>query len=491
MTPEAREQLDRMFNPRGLALFGGVSTVLSFGQLVGLSQIRYGYKGGFYPISQKGGEIAGFKIYKRLSEVKGPVDLAAVSVPAKAVPGVLRDCLDRGVAGAQIHSAGFSETGEPEGAALEAQVTRIAGKGLRVLGPNCFGIHSPRGGITLLPGHRFSNETGPLALISQSGGVATDFGYEAQFMGLGLSKVISFGNGCDLDAAALLDYLADDSETGYIAAYLEGMEDGRRFLEILRSVTAKKPVVVWKAGLTPLGGRAALSHTGSMAGEDMVWEGALTQAGAVSVQGLDQMMDTLVALNYLKDKGTRIALLNGGGAIGVFSSDLAYRWGLEVPSFSRKTQQRLKAFFPAPGNSVANPLDTGSPALPMETVQALAREILTREPVDLLIIIMLLRTLEVDMPAFFEMNDQEPPPGGTYLQGLVAPLSELKEETGKDLVMVLDNRTYQAEDVEVEAVARQMRKRFQDVGIPVYSSAERALRGISYALTARLSHKNK
>ena len=262
------------------------------------------------------------------------------------------------------------------------------------------------------------------------------------------------------------------------------------WLMILRRATSLPIWKVWRTGGGFWGFSEALSHTGSMAGEDMVWEGALTQAGAVSVQGLDQMMDTLVALNYLKNKGRRIALLGGGGAIGVFSSDLAYRWGLEVPSFSRKTQQRLKAFFPAPGNSVANPLDTGSPALPMETVQALAREILTREPVDLLIIIMLLRTLEVDMPAFFEMNDQEPPPRGTYLQGLVEPLSELMEETGKDLVMVLDNRTYQAEDVEVEAVSRQMRKRFQDVRIPVYSSAERALRGISYALTARLSHKN-
>jgi len=319
--------------------------------------------------------------------------------------------------------------------------------------------------------------------------VATEFGYEAQFMGLGLSKVISYGNGCDLDAVELLDYLADDPETGYIAAYLEGVRDGRRFLEILRSVTPKKPVVIWKAGLTPLGGRAALSHTGSMAGEDMVWEGVLTQAGAASVQGLDQMMDTLVALKYLRNRDRRIALLGGGGALGVFSSDLAYRWGLEVPSFSRKTQQRLKAFFPAPGNSVANPLDTGSPALPMETVQALAREILTREPVGVLIIIMLLRTLEVDLPTFSEMNEQEPPPRGSYLQSLVEPLARLREETGKDLVMVLDNRTYQPEDVGVEAVSRQMRQRFQDVGIPVYSSAERALRGISYALTTRLSHK--
>jgi acyl-CoA synthetase (NDP forming) len=471
-----------MFNPRGMAMFGGVSTPFSFGQLVVLSQIRYGYKGGLFPISQKGGEISGFKIYRHLSEVNGPVDLAQVSVPAQAVPAVLQDCLNHGVAGVQIHSAGFSETGEKEGTALEAEVARIGAKGLRILGPNCFGIHSPRGGITLLPGHGFSKEPGPVALISQSGGVATEFGYEAQFMGLGLSKVISYGNGCDLDAAELLDYLADDPETGYVAAYLEGVRDGRRFLQILRRVTPKKPVVIWKAGLTPLGGRAALSHTGSMAGKDRVWEAVLTQAGAASVKGLDQMMDTLVALKYLKNRGGRIALLGGGGAIGVFSSDRAYRWGLEIPKFSEKTQKRLKVFFPAPGNSMANPLDTGSPAVPMETIQALAREILTREPVDVLIIIMLLRTLEVDIPTFAEMNQQDPPPGGSYLQSLVEPLVQLREETGKDLVMVLVNRTYKPEDVGVEALSRQIRQRFQDEGIPVYSSAERALRGISYAL---------
>ena len=225
-----------------------------------------------------------------------------------------------------------------------------------------------------------------------------------------------------------------------------------------------------------------MSHTGSLAGEDMVWKGVLTQCGAASVQGLDQMMDTLVALNYLKNRGRRIALLGGGGAIGVFSSDRAYRWGLEIPRFSEKTQKRLKVFFPAPGNSMANPLDTGSPAVPMETIQALAREILTREPVDVLIIIMLLRTLEVDLPTFAEMNQQEPPPPGSYLQSLVNPLAQLREETGKDLVMVLDNRTYQPEDVGVEAVSRQVRQQLQEVGIPVYSSAERALRGISYAL---------
>lgn len=474
-----------MFNPRGVALFGGISTPASFGQLILVSQLRYGFKGKLYPISKKGGETAGVKIYERLSQVDGPVDLASISVPAKAVPGILLDCLNHDVAGVQIHSSGFAETGEREGVALEAEIVRIAAKGIRVVGPNCFGIHTPRGGITLLPGFDFSREPGPVAMISQSGGVATDFGHEAPSLGLGLSKVISFGNGCDLEAAGLLEYLADDSETGYIAAYLEGISDGRRFLDVVRRTTLEKPVVIWKGGLTPLGGRAALSHTGSMGGETNVWTGVLAQAGATPVQGLDEMMDTLVALKYLKNKGPRIAFLGGGGAIGVFSSDLADRWGLRVPIFTQKTQKRLKKFFPTPGNSVANPLDTGSPALPKETIEALAKEILVREPVDVLIVVMLLRTLEVEMPAFYTMNGMEPAPSGSYLKGLVETLAALKRETGKDIVMVFENRAHLLEEVGVETVSREMRNRFQDEGIPVYTSTERALRGIHHALMSR------
>jgi acyl-CoA synthetase (NDP forming) len=486
--PEKRQQLDRMFNPRGLALFGGTTTVVSFGQLIALSQIQYGYQGRLYPISSKGGEMAGLRIYRNLNEVEGPVDLASISVPARAVPEILRECLNKGLAGVQIHSSGFAETGEREGAALEAEIARIASKGLRVVGPNCFGIHCPRGGITLLPGSGFSKEPGPVAMISQSGGVATDFGYEARFLGLGVSKIISFGNGCDLDAVELLDYLADDPETGYIAAYLEGVGDGRRFLDLVRKITQEKPVVIWKGGLTPLGGRAALSHTGSMGGEAKVWDGALAQAGAASVQGLDEMMDTLAALKYLKTACQKIALLGGGGAIGVFSSDLAHRRGLEIPTFSRETQKRLRKFFPAPGNSMANPLDTGTPALPVETVQALAREILIREPVDVLIIIMLLRTLEVELPLFYRMNGMEPPPVGSYLKSLVGTLAGLKKETGREVVMVLDNRAHMPEDVIVEAVSREMRGLFQAEGIAVYPSTERALRGIWHASRAM---KNK
>ena len=484
MTSEERQQLDRMFNPRGFALFGGIGTPASFGQFILLSHIRYGYRGRLYPISPKGGEIAGLKVYRRLCDVEGPVDLASISVPARAVPGVLRDCLNRRVAGAQVHSSGFGETGRVEDVALEAEVASISAQGIRVVGPNCFGIHAPRGGLTLLPGFDFCRETGPIGMISQSGGVATDVGHEAPSLGIGLSKVISFGNGCDLDAVSLLEYLAEDPETRYIAAYVEGVRDGRRFLDVLRRTTWKKPVIVWKAGLTPLGSRAAQSHTGSMAGEAGIWDGVLSQAGAAPVQGLDEMLDTLVALNYLKNMGPRIAFLGGGGAIGVFSSDLASRWGLEVPLFSPVTRKRLRHFFPTPGNSMMNPLDTGSPALPVETITALCEEILVREPVDVLIVVMLLRTLEVEMP-FYMMNSPEPLVSGSYLRALIEPLTGLKRETGKEVVMVFDNRAHLLSEAGVEAVSRGVRDRFQEAGIPVYPSTERALRGIRHALVSR------
>jgi acyl-CoA synthetase (NDP forming) len=477
-----QEKLDRLFNPRGLALFGGAGTEGSFGHRTVQSQILYGYKGNLYPISKKGGEISGFKVYKKLSDVDGPVDLAMLSLPARAVPGILRQCLAHGVAGVQIHSSGFSEVGTKEGKKLEAELVEIAAQGLRIVGPNCFGIHCPRGGFTILPGFRLSKVPGSLALISQSGGVASDFGCEAQFRGMELSKIVSYGNGCDLDATELLDYFCDDPETEIIAAYIEGVHDGRRFLDLLKKVTTKKPVVIWKAGLTPLGTRATLSHTGSMGGTAKIWQGALAQAGAVPVQGMEEMMDALTAIKYLKNVGPRISLLGGGGAIGVFSSDLAHRFGLDIPSFSQKTQKILRTYFPVPGNSMVNPLDTGTPALPIDIVKAVTREILTREPIDVLIVILLLRTLEADMPIFYKMSGAEPPPKGSYLKALLGSLVKLKEETGKDVAMVFDNKAYLPEDVFVEAVSRELQEKYQKAGIPVYDSVDRALRGISRAL---------
>ena len=324
MDADKIQKLDRMFHPRGVAVFGGVTKPGSFANMILTSLITYGYSGRVYPVSRSGGAVAGLSVLPDLGAVDGPVDLASISVPAEAVPEILEQCLSHGVPGVQIHTSGFAETGLSAGIKLQEQIEAAARRGLVVVGPNCFGLHSPAGGVTLLPGFDFSKTPGDIAMISQSGGIANDFGHDAVAAGLKISKIVSFGNGCDLEAVSLMEYLAQDNDTRFIAAYLEGVRDGRRFLEAVRAVSSKKPVIIWKGGLTPLGARATLSHTGSLGGEAAIWQGALTQAGAIQVSGLDEMVDTLIALSYFNRRGRRLALAGGGGAIGVFSSDLEF-----------------------------------------------------------------------------------------------------------------------------------------------------------------------
>ncbi|MBW2092872.1 MAG: hypothetical protein JRI34_12225, partial [Deltaproteobacteria bacterium] len=298
-----------------------------------------------------------------------------------------------------------------------------------------------------------------------------------------LSKLISYGNGCDLEAVRLLQYLAEDPETEYIAAYLEGVEDGQGFLEILKKTTPKKPVVIWKGGLTPLGSRATQSHTGSLGGQARIWEGALAQAGAVSVQGMDEVVDALMALKYLKSRGKKIALTGGGGAIGVFSCDAANRLGLEIPIFSPETQRRLHERFPTPGHSVLNPLDTGTPRLPLEMLGPMLEDILVNEPVDVLVVVMLLHAITRDLPTLVE--GPVPPASSGYLEGLLEILSRLKAETEKDMVVVFENwATNDPSEGDVDRVFREMRLQFQAEGIPVYPNTARALKGIRNAARA-------
>ena len=491
MTKKNNHPLDKIFAPRGVAVFGGINKPGAFGNLIALSLMRYGYPGKLYPISSKGGKLNGHTIYKRIEDVDGPVDLASISVPAKFVPDILRSCLQQGVAGAQIHSSGFAEMGSPEGIALQKEVAAIAREGIRVVGPNCFGIHSPRGGITLLPGADFSKTPGSVAMLSQSGGVATDFGYEARFAGVHLSKVVSFGNGCDLDAITLLDYLSTDPETDVIAAYLEGITDGHKFLETVQRVTRQKPMVIWKAGLTPPGNHATQSHTASLAGDANIWEGVLRQGHAIPVQGLDELMDALVALKYLKKPGPRIALVGGGGAIGVFSCDLSHRSGLRLDHFSAETQRRLRQFYPTPGNSMQNPLDTGSPVVPVDVIENSLEIILESEPIDILIMVFLIRPLEVEVRSFMEMVGVPAGPPGAYLEGMLPVLERLKKKSNKEIITVFENRAMTVADVGVEKTSRIIRKAYQSHGIPVFSNVERALRGIRHAVAYTSRHPGR
>ena len=485
MDAQRRQRLERMFDPRAIAIFGAVHESYKFGHMVIQSLLKYGYRGKIYPISPGGGEVFGLKVYNSLDEAGGPVDLARICVPAERVPEVMRDCIRCGVAGVEILSSGFAETGQPQGLKLQEEVVSLSQKGLPVLGPNCFGIHCPKGGVTLLPGFDFSTESGPVGLISQSGGAAVDFSQEVRMAGFAVSKVVSFGNGCDLDAVELLDYFAGDPDTRYIGAYIEGVRDGRRFAQILKDLTPRKPVLVWKGGLTPPGRKSALSHTGSLSGEAPVWKGLLAQTGALAVDGLEEMVDTMTALVHLRRSGRNVAIAGAGGAIGVFSGDLAHRWGLELPGFGTQTQRRLAKWFSEPGSNVGNPLDTGSPVVPVEAIIDMIEAILTNERIDVLILVLLFHQLTVLVKTFAEMDGLPWQGLEAYLDTLLEAIVGIRGRTGKDVVMVMVNRANLPSNAELEGIYRVLRLRCYAKGVPFYETVERGLRAIRNASQVR------
>ncbi|MFH2130403.1 MAG: CoA-binding protein [bacterium] len=483
MNQAERDQIDRMCRPRGIAIFGNMGKLGAFAHSITCAHHRFGYTGKINLVSHKGEEALGLKIHRSLASVDGPVDLASISVPPARVPAVLEECLAYGVAGVTIHTSGFAETGG-EGVLLQKQIEAVSARGIRVIGPNCFGIYSPRGGLTFLPGFDYPQQPGKVGMVFQSGGMANDIIHEASASGIRFSKVFSFGNGCDLDAVRLVTYLADDPETEIIAAYLEGIGDGREFLRLVRRITPFKPVVIWKGGLTPFGGRMTQSHTGSMGGEAQIWKGMLAQAGAVEVHNPEAFSDTLTALSFLKKPGQRIGLMGGGGAIGVHSADITYRLGLQMPRFSADTQQKLSEILPTPGAGLGNPVDMVTPALPLDQIIQMVEEIMRRESIDVFLLVTLLHAVDVSPRAFCEMLGLAPPQSETYFETLLAALVRIKSETGKEIVSVIENRAQDLDNLDTENVLRQTRKKFQDAGLPVFATADRALLAVHHALKA-------
>ena len=239
---------EKIFHPRTLAIIGVSAEEGGFGFGAGMLKavMSMGFEGKIFPVNPKGGTIAGLNIFKSVEDIPERIDFAIIAVSARLVPEALEACREKGAAGAEILSAGFSELGNPEGKNLERQIREIAAKGIRVVGPNCFGIYCPASGLTMLPGPDLSRRTGPVAFLAQSGGMAIDFAHTGKWMGIGFSKMVSFGNGADLRETDLLRYFKDDSETKVISMYIEGIKDGDDFFRAIKATAKKKPVIVYK-----------------------------------------------------------------------------------------------------------------------------------------------------------------------------------------------------------------------------------------------------
>lgn len=470
------DRFDRIFHPEHLAIVGVSARKAGFGSAILLSLRQIGFEGTIYPVNSAGGEFAGTKIYKSVDEIPVRIDFAIIAVPADAVPDVLDACRRKGAAGAEILSSGFRELDTPEGIALEERIREVAERGIRVIGPNCFGIYCPRSGLTLLPGPDLSRESGTVAFMAQSGGMAIDFSHIGKWMGVRFSKVVSYGNGADLREVELLDYFGYDPETKVIATYTEGVEDGPTFLDTLRRVTRIKPVIVLKGGLSEAGGRAVASHTASMGGSRVIWESVLRQCNAVQVTSLWELAQTSLAFSMLPEQVYRgVAVAGGGGALGVVACDTAEAFGMQLPLFDPDITEAIIEMLPKPGSSAKNPIDMANPHVQPNILKEVLLTAARDEKIDLQILVQL----------FYEYKHIAQWAGRgvkeiTPFRELAAAVEEVIAVTDKPVILVTPNIKQGLESLDIEDLLREARSAFLERGIPVFDDLEDALRAVNH-----------
>ncbi|MCS0496892.1 acetate--CoA ligase family protein [Ancylobacter sp. MQZ15Z-1] len=351
-----------LFEPRTVAVLGASTKDVAIANTFIRRMKAFGYAGQIYPIHPAAEEIEGLKAYPGLADTPEPVDYAYIAVGAERIPGILAKAGGR-CRIAQVISSGFGEL--EEGKALqEALIEGARAGGVRVLGPNCLGTYSPRGGLTF-PSDA-PKEVGTVGIVSQSGGLTTDIIKRGEWRGLRFSGAVTIGNSADVKPHELLAYYLADPQTRAIGLYLEDVKQGRAFFEMLKG--ADKPVVILKGGRSALGRLAAASHTGALAGDEKGWEALGKQTPVSIVATVDEFIDMLLALQHFTlrpDKPTyAVTLFGNGGGSSVLGTDAFAAAGLEVAPYAPEARDRLEAMKLPPGTSVANPIDT-----PVRTLQ--------------------------------------------------------------------------------------------------------------------------
>jgi acyl-CoA synthetase (NDP forming) len=348
-----------------------------------LLESGFAERGGLYPVNPKVDEIDGARCYPTLLDTPDPVDHVISQVPAGAVPELVDQCIEKKVRSIHFFTAGFSETGSEEMAETEKMVIeKLQNAGIRAIGPNCMGLYVPASRLAFMNG--FPMETGNVFLLSQSGANAGEIVHELTSRGVRFSKAVSYGNGADLRAHDFLDYAANDPQTKVVAAYVEGVRNGREFFEALKRCARVKPVVVLKGGRTESGSNAAHSHTGSLTGSIEVFDAVCRQTGAVRAETMDELLDLVVAAstNMEKITGRGVALFGGGGGgFAVLGADAIDREGLTVPQMPADAVEKMREYIPVAGSSVNNPIDAFPPE---EHLDDMLELVATTDGIDLM-----------------------------------------------------------------------------------------------------------
>jgi len=353
-----KQKLDRFFKPKSIAVIGASKNTTKIGNAALKNILISDYECKLYPVNPHEKEIMGLKCYKKITDVPGTVDLTLIAVPAKIVPQVVSECVQKKVHGVIIISSGFSEVGNYQ---LEDEIKEhVKGSRTRILGPNTMGYKNASDNLDASFAFGMPRK-GNLALVSQSGALGIGMIYLANNEFVGLSKIVGVGNKLDIDDDDLIDYFSQDPETKVIGLYIEGVKDGRGFMNSIKA--CHKPVLVVKAGRSLAGARATASHTGSMAGSDEIYDAAIKQAGGIRCRDVVELFDMARALaGQPPAQGNRIGIITNGGGLGILLTDACVANGLTIPKLSPKTYKKIDKILPdliKPNNPVDLSADAG------------------------------------------------------------------------------------------------------------------------------------
>jgi len=468
-TRELAAELDAIFHPRSVAVAGVPLSRPDSVAMDGVDALmEFQFDGPISLINPRGGEFKGVKVYPSLDDVPGTVDFVICLLPARMASSLVEQASRKKAKVVQFLTAGFSETGEEEGIRLEAELVQTAKEtGVRVIGPNCLGIYCPKSRLSIMP--QFPKESGPVGLIMQSGGNTVDLVNLAMWRGIRFSKVISYGNGCDLNETDFLEYLTADPDTKIIALYLEGIKDGKRFRQAWDKAVKEKVVILLKAGITEAGSKAAESHTASLAGNHAVWDTLCRQSGAIQIQTIDEMVDMLVTCSFIPHlAGNRAALIGAGGGASVLMTDEFESRGIKIPPFPDDLRKRVREFTPAAGNILRNPVDFSHAVWEPEKQADAIRIIAEWEGIDF--IVGFFRTLYYRITASKERRK-------LWLQMAESMLDGAKS-ISKPMAVVIEPSIVPAEEAEVFSLVQQ----FTAAGIPVYYSRVSVAKAINLYL---------
>ena len=353
--------LEHLFHPRSIAIVGASANPMSPVSRLFLDPLRgFGFPGPIYPVNPRGGQIMGLQAYPSLKAVPGPVDYVVCAVARRLAPEVVQDAAAIGAKVVCLFTSGYSESGTAEGRREEAWLVELARRGgVRLIGPNCLGVHCPEAGISLEG--MIPREGGRISYLCQSGGNAQDFILAAAERRVFLRKLVSFGNAADLNESDFLEHFTRDEGTRVIAMYVEGAKDPRRFAAALRPAARQKPVIMLKGGRGKAAAEAVVSHTGSLAGSREVWDALCRQTGCIPVKNMEELVDSSMALTYLKPvRGRRVGIINMGGGASVLAADEFEEAGLEVPPYPPDVVRRMTELVPGVGMGFRNPVDASS-----------------------------------------------------------------------------------------------------------------------------------